>query len=47
MVERRQFGEAVSLAVFAAVNQRLEGEKDFHTGPPVLMCRECDVTRVG
>lgn len=35
------------LAVFAAANQRLEGEKDFHTGSLVLVCRECDVARVG
>lgn len=40
MIERRQFGEARNwvswLAVFAAVNQRLESEKDFHTGSLVL-----------
>jgi hypothetical protein len=51
VIERRQFGEARNwvswLAVFAAVNQRLESEKDFHTGSLVLECRECNVARVG
>lgn len=39
----RQSGEGrnrVELAVFAAVDQKLAGEKDFHTGSPVLVCRE-------
>lgn len=51
MTERRQFGEGRNgvswLAVFAAVNQRLEGKKDFHTGSLVLLRRECDVARAG
>lgn len=42
-LERQEQGE---LAVFAAANRRLAGEKDFHaTGSLVLAHRECDVAR--
>lgn len=43
-LKRQEQGE---LAVFAAANQRLAGEKDFHaaTGSLVLAHWECDVAR--